>query len=446
MMAATFRRFCACLLLLFPIVMPSSASLAIDAVHNFREYLRIKTVHPKPDYEAAKNFLQDYGKNLSLNVEVFEYVKGDPVVLMTWEGSSPESESILANSHMDVVPVEQGKWRHDAFEAVREPSGDIVARGSQDMKCVGIQYLEAIRKLQAKGFKPERSIHVLFVPDEEIGGHDGMEQFIASEKFLDLKVGVALDEGLASPTPEYRVFYGERTLWWLTIKAVGAPGHGSKLFDGSAAENLLKSLALISAYREEEFNAFKSGEAAEAEVTSINLSFLKAGTPSPTGFVMNLQPSEVEAGFDIRIPPTADFDELERRIREEWAPEARNMTFEFKQKNLYRSVSGEPLVTSYDESNPWWAVFSSAVEKTGVKLRKPEIFPAATDGRYLRIQDFPVIGFSPMRETPILLHDHNEFLNEGVFLEGIDVYENVLAALSMFDGASGPSYVLREEL
>jgi aminoacylase len=45
-----------------------------------------------------------------------------------------------------------------------------------------LQYLEAIRKLQAKGFKPERSIHVLFVPDEEIGGHDGMEQFIASEK------------------------------------------------------------------------------------------------------------------------------------------------------------------------------------------------------------------------------------------------------------------------
>jgi aminoacylase len=103
-------------------------------------------------------------------------------------------------------------------------------------------------------------------------------------------------------------------------------------------------------------------------------------------------------------------------------------------------------VTPYDESNPWWAVFTSAVEKTGVKLCKPEIFPAATDGRYLRIQDFPVIGFSPMRETPILLHDHNEFLNEGVFLEGIDVYENVLAALSTFDGASGPSYVLREEL
>lgn len=42
---------------------------------------------------------------------------------------------------------------------------------------------------------------------------------------------------------------------------------------------------------------------------------------------MNLQPSEAEAGFDIRVPPTADSELLERRIAEEWAPASRNMTF-----------------------------------------------------------------------------------------------------------------------
>lgn len=46
------------------------------------------------------------------------------------------------------------------------------------------------------------------------------------------------------------------------------------------------------------------------------------------GFVMNLQPSEAQAGFDIRLPPTADPASLERRISEEWAPSSRNMTFE----------------------------------------------------------------------------------------------------------------------
>lgn len=46
------------------------------------------------------------------------------------------------------------------------------------------------------------------------------------------------------------------------------------------------------------------------------------------GFVMNVQPSKVEAGFDIRVPPTADIESLERRIADEWAPASRNMTFQ----------------------------------------------------------------------------------------------------------------------
>lgn len=43
---------------------------------------------------------------------------------------------------------------------------------------------------------------------------------------------------------------------------------------------------------------------------------------------MNLQPSEAEAGFDVRVPPNADPKSLEKRIAEEWAPASRNMTFE----------------------------------------------------------------------------------------------------------------------
>ena len=35
-----------------------------------------------------------------------------------------------------------------------------------------------------------------------------------------------------------------------------------------------------------------------------------------------------------------------------------------------------------------------------------------------------------MRNTPILLHDHNEFLNEKVFLEGIECYCEIIPALA----------------
>lgn len=43
---------------------------------------------------------------------------------------------------------------------------------------------------------------------------------------------------------------------------------------------------------------------------------------------MNLQPSEAEVGLDVRVPPNADPQALEKRIAEEWAPSSRNMTYE----------------------------------------------------------------------------------------------------------------------
>lgn len=48
------------------------------------------------------------------------------------------------------------------------------------------------------------------------------------------------------------------------------------------------------------------------------------------GFAMNLQPSEAEAGFDLRLTPNADPDEMRRRIAQEWAPATRNMSYEVK--------------------------------------------------------------------------------------------------------------------
>ncbi|KAK4340532.1 hypothetical protein RND71_041994 [Anisodus tanguticus] len=258
-----------------------------------------------------------------------EFVKGKPLILLKWAGKDPTLPSILLNSHTDVVPSEHHKWTHPPFSAhLDSTTGNIFARGSQDRKCVSLQYLEAIRKLKASGFRPLRTVYLSFVPDEEIGGNDGAAKFADSDVFAKMNVGIVLDEGLASPTDNYRAFYGERSPWWLVVKAVGAPGHGAKLYDNTAMENLLRSIETIRRFRAAQFDPVKAGLKAEGEVISVNMVFLKSGTPSPSGFVMNLQPSEAQAGFDVRVPPTADQASLERRIAEEWAPASLNMTFE----------------------------------------------------------------------------------------------------------------------
>jgi len=46
------------------------------------------------------------------------------------------------------------------------------------------------------------------------------------------------------------------------------------------------------------------------------------------------------------------------------------------------------------------------------------------------------IGFSPMNHTPILLHDHNEYLNAAVFVQGIDIYAHLIERLANVPMAS----------
>ena len=53
----------------------------------------------------------------------------------------------------------------------------------------------------------------LYNLDEQVGGETGMGAFIKTEEFKKLNIGFCLDEGLASPTNAFTVFYGERSAW-----------------------------------------------------------------------------------------------------------------------------------------------------------------------------------------------------------------------------------------
>lgn len=56
------------------------------------------------------------------------------------------------------------KWTHKPFSAHVDGKGNIYGRGAQDMKCVGIQYLEAVRRLKLQGVTLRRTLHISFVP------------------------------------------------------------------------------------------------------------------------------------------------------------------------------------------------------------------------------------------------------------------------------------------
>ncbi|XP_053724778.1 aminoacylase-1-like [Synchiropus splendidus] len=384
----------------------------------FRQYLRLKTVHPEPDYDGALRFLDRIAEELGLPIKKIEVFPGRVVTIMTWEGTDPNLKSVLLNSHTDVVPVFQEHWKYDAFSAFKDAEGNIYARGAQDMKCVTIQYIQAVRRLKAEGRRLLRTVHLLFVPDEEVGGHKGMETFVKDPEFQKLNIGFALDEGLANPSDAFTVFYGERSLWWVTVHCPGSPGHGSRFVENTAAEKLLHVMNSFMDFREKEKHRLNTSECFTlGDVTTVNMTMVKGGV------AYNVIPAEMDVSFDLRIPPTVNLQEFEGQIKQ-WCKEAGDdVTYKFAVKHMNQNV------TPTEDSDPWWRAFSQTCKSMNMTLQK-EIFPAATDSRFIRALSIPAIGFSPMNRTPILLHDHNEYLNEQVFLRGIDVFAELIPALA----------------
>lgn len=102
------------------------------------------------------------------------------------------------------------------------------------MKSVGMAYLEAIGRLISIGHSFRRTVHLSFMPDEEIGGNDGMKAFVDTDEFKALNVGFALDEGVPSPSKSYILFNDERAPWCILILATTSPLITLFLFRGQS--------------------------------------------------------------------------------------------------------------------------------------------------------------------------------------------------------------------
>lgn len=392
------------------------------AVSRFREYLRCNTMHPSPDYTSAVAFLKQQAEDIGLNFSVVEPA-GDPIVIMSWVGQEPKKPSLLLNSHMDVVPVFLDYWTYPPFSAHKTDDGKIFARGSQDMKCVGMQHLEAVRRLKSAGKTFPRTLHLCFVPDEEVGGVRGMQALLSSKSLDPYNVGFVLDEGLASGDDSgvIPVYYGERAIWQLEVRCPGNPGHGSRFIENNAAEKFRRILNSFLTFRDEQEAILKNDPSMDlGDVTTVNLNMVRGGVQ------VNVVPDEMTATFDIRLTPNLKLEDFDRKMNQ-WVKDAgEGVHVHYIQKHM------DQTKTDISAASKWWMAFSGALKAKGVSFR-PEIFPAATDSRHLRAVGYQSLGFSYMPKTPVLLHDHDEFLHEDVFLEGIDVFEEIIGRMASVD-------------
>ncbi len=425
-----------------------------EILQKFVELIRIPTISGNGPLDGSYDRCGEYLVNELTSIGIPGFILPEsqphkPVVVGEWIGSRPELPAILLNSHYDVVPVVEESWHYPAFEGIRD-QGRVYGRGTQDMKCVCMQYLIALGKLKKLDYQPIRTILISFVPDEEIGG-SGMNVLIGSEWFQSRKVDLALDEGLASTDDSFSIFYGERLPWWVKVQANGNTGHGSRFIETTAVEQVIGVVNKALQFRQQQKDILhgvgshagcshavaKKRAATLGDVTTLNVTMLRAGVQAGGKDVINVVPPTAEAGFDIRISPHVDPKVIVEQITT-WCKEVECQTSGLTSSpglGLTWSFLNDPLychatTATTKESNVWWGIMTSLLtDELGIEL-VPQIFPAATDSRFLRALGLRAFGFSPIRRSPILLHEHDEYIDESVFLEGCQIYIKLIDRLS----------------
>ena len=451
------------------------------AVQRFVEYIQVKTVQPEPDYDGAMIFLKKYAQELGLDYSVIVIDEGRQAAVLT-----VGALCLLCCSHANQFHLHRSGPRHRRrnrycsililmwcpcsknIGSFRRFPGKFATERSTDVEhktwngnsirsdvkknqsllsfsfSVGIQYLEAIRRLKKAKYQPKRTIHCLFVPDEEIGGARGMKQLMTLNEFKALNVGFVLDEGtvtsrwrkkrllflfihagLASETDVYQVYYGDRSGIWIDFILRGNTGHGSRLIENTVGEKAQFIMNEMLAYRTREKQRLEenqnTGENLQlGNITTINLTIIAGGVQ------INVVPDQFKVTFDCRIKP-GGYDEFKEFLADVVRRTPKQKEDEVKIN--YIQDGGDVVLTNIDTPS-WWL---KSIKKTFTDLQCKQnwtVFPAGTDSRYLRGAGYPAIGFSPIIHTPILLHDHNEYLPQDVFLRGIGIYVQLIENLT----------------
>ncbi|VDQ04103.1 unnamed protein product [Trichobilharzia regenti] len=294
-------------------------------------------------------------KNFVSYIHVVEPVADNPIVIMCWKGYQAELPAIMLNSHMDVVPVVQEKWSFPPFGGVIASDGKIYGRGTQDMKSVGIQQLEAVRRLKSRGYQQlRRTVYLTFVPDEELGGAKGMKPFVGM-KFADMNIGFCLDEGIPSSSEDYLAFYDERRPVWLNVYFYGNAGHGLALIENTAAEKFRIFLNHIYCFRKEEQLRLENsqGKLTLGDITTVNMTMISGGVQH------NVVPEKLLASFDIRLTPSLSLDGLKEKLNQ-WAISAGGQievsfqtSFNVSSRFLSKSPRRQPFRRSFPSQCSW---------------------------------------------------------------------------------------------
>ncbi len=390
-----------------------------EALEIFVEYLQIDTTNPPGNETPAARFLGGLLEAAGIETEYVEIQPNREALFATLRGDGSKRAMMLCN-HTDVVPVEEDYWTKPAFEGFIE-EGKVYGRGAVDMKGCGVMQLITMLVLKRHAVPLTRDLVFAAVPDEEAGSVWGME-WLAKHRPDLLDVEFELSEGGAGTTrfagqetQLFSVATNEKDICWLSLTAVGTPGHGSRPHRDNSAVTLIKALNRLADWERPvtftpetrhyverlQAEGLLPPDATDADLEEIIVSHpalhaMFSNTLNVTivnsGIKANVIPAKSEATIDCRLLPG--------QTREDWIEQVKAVIDDDRiSVETAGWDQGQPVAVDWDTElyRTIEAVVSEAIEDA---IIVPSTCVGGTDNRFLRQQGIPAYGFIPCLLSP----------------------------------------------
>lgn len=385
-----------------------------DAVKMLCKYIQIDTSHPNPNYDPAFDLFSGMAKNDGLEFFNIDLPSNKRVMTILQRGLNPTLPAIALNHHIDVVaPQKSGHGRHDSFCGVIE-NDYIYGRGAQDMKSVGVIHYQALRALLDIYGKPQRSVYLIIVPDEEIGGFSGVGQLVNLTEFKNLNIKYVVDEGIPSgDEKKLLIKVGERKVLQVKIECYGQQAHGSELFAKNPIHSIINFLSVVPKFQLDQQKI--SGQEAPGLYLSTNITSICGGILVDDVVSVNTVPPTASATIDIRIPHNINIDAVKNKI----------FNYATKFENTKITILAESCEVEYSSLNSeFYNSIKSSIIECGF-LPQNHFCEGSSDLRFYLKNNIEGFGLSPFTITPNA-HGIDEAIRIRDLEIGINVFLNFL--------------------
>jgi len=368
-------------------------------------YLKINTCHPKPAYKAVLKFFCEQAQKDGFEFKLIKLSAQKNTLAITLPGANPSLPALALNHHMDTVKHAGFKKNGIIYKNI------IYGVGTQDMKGVGVAQYFALQKFKQTCGNPQRTVHLLLVPDEEIGGFTGTGELIKTEEFKKLNIGYILDEGISSGNKhKLLIKSSERKPLQIEVKSSGVSGHAANLHANNALNNLILFLKDLVKIQKKNHQASKQIPA--GKLLSINITSLKSEFNG-----LNVIPKQASATLDIRIPA---YQSVKKFIvfLNKLISKFPGITY------MVKACVDDAVVTKCNPDT----VFYKAIEKSILDLGFQAVEHHAQESSDLRF--YLNLGIQGFGLTPFTIKSNLHKENEGIRISdlelGVDVFYNIL--------------------